>query len=134
VRALAARCTFWEKATLLHAEYHRPPDKAPCERLSRPYSDLAQMGSTVVEAQALADLPLLARVRAHKAAFYTAPWASYETALPGTLRLVPRPNRLAGLRSDYRGMGLMFFGLALPFDTMMERIAALEARVNALAE
>lgn len=134
VRALAARRTFWEKATLLHAEYHRPPDKAPGERLSRHYSDLAQMAGTDVEAQALADLPLLARVRAHKAAFYTAPWASYGTALPGTLRLVPRPDRLAGLRSDYQGMGPMFFGPALAFDAMMERIATLEERINALPE
>jgi hypothetical protein len=134
VRALSARRTFWEKATLLHAEYHRPPDRAPGERLSRHYSDLAQMAGTDIEAQALADLPLLARVREHKSAFYTAPWASYGTALPGTLRLVPRLESLARLRSDYRGMRPMFFGPALPFDAMMERIAALEGRVNALAE
>lgn len=133
VRALAARRTFWEKATILHAEYHRPLGKAPGERLARHYSDLAQMVGTDAEAQALADLPLLARVRAHKAAFYTAPWASYETARPGTLRLVPRPERLAGLRADYRGMEPMFFGPSLPFEAMMERIAALEERVNALA-
>ena len=134
VRVLAARRTFWEKATILHAEYHRPPAKAPGERLSRHYSDLAQMAGTEVEAQALADLPLLARVRAHKAAFYTAPWASYETALPGTLRLVPRPERLAGLRSDYRGMGAMFFEPPFPFDAMMGTIAELEGRVNSVAE
>ena len=134
VRVLAARRTFWEKATILHAEYHRPPAKAPGERLSRHYSDLAQMAGTEVEAQALADLPLLARVRAHKAAFYTAPWASYETALPGILRLVPHPERLAGLRSDYRGMGAMFFEPPFPFDAMMGTIAELEGRVNSVAE
>ena len=66
VRVLAVRRTFWEKATILHAEYHRLPGKAPGERLSRHYSDLAQMAGTDVEAQALADLPLLARVRAHR--------------------------------------------------------------------
>lgn len=134
VRALAARRTFWEKATLLHAEYHRPPGKAPGERLSRHYSDLAQMAGTEVEVQALADLPLLARVREHKMAFYTAPWAHYEMATPGTLRLVPHPERLAALRADYRGMAAMFFGPVLSFDDMMERVAALEGRVNALAE
>ena len=132
VRVLAARRTFWEKATILHAEYHRPPDKASGERLSRHYSDLAQMAGTGVEAQALADLPLLARVRQHKAAFYTALWASYETALPGQLRLVPRPERLAGLRTDYRGMSAMFFGPSLSFEAMIDKVAALEQRVNAL--
>lgn len=130
VRALAARRTFWEKATILHAEYHRPLGKAHGERLSRHYSDLAQMAGTEVEAQALADLPLLARVRAHKMAFYTAPWASYETARPGTLHLLPPAERLVKLRADYRGMGAMFFGPALPFDDMVERIAALEGRIN----
>jgi hypothetical protein len=134
VRVLAARRTFWEKATILHAEYHRPPDKIQAERLSRHYSDLAEMAGTVIEAQALADLPLLARVAAHKAAFYTTPWASYDTAKPGTLRLAPPESRLAGLRADYREMGPMFFGPTLPFDGMMDRIAALEGRVNALTE
>ena len=130
VRVLATRRTFWEKATVLHAEYHRPLDKALGERLSRHYSDLAQMAGTEVEAQALADLPLLARVRQHKASFYTAPWASYETALPGTLHLVPRPERLAGLRADYRGMSAMFFGPSSSFEAMMDKIAALERRIN----
>ena len=134
VRALAARRTFWEKATILHAEYYRPLGKAPGERLSRHYSDLAQMADTEVETQALADLPLLTRVRQHKAAFYTAPWASYETALPGTLRLIPHPERLAQLCADYRGMSAMFFGPSLTFDAMMEKIAALEEHINALAE
>ena len=134
VRVLAARRTFWEKATILHAEYHRPLDKTTGERLSRHYSDLSQMADTDIEKQALADLPLLARVRAHKAAFYTAPWASYETARPGSLRLVPRPERLAVLRADYRGMNSMFYGPVLAFDTLMERIAALEGRVNTITE
>lgn len=134
VRVLAARRTFWEKATILHAEYHRPADKASGERLSRHYSDLAQMAGTDVEAQALADLPLLARVRAHKAAFYTAPWASYETALPGLLHLVPPTERAAGLRADYRGMGAMFFGPSVPFEAMMDRLTALEERINTLAD
>lgn len=134
VRVLAARRTFWEKATILHAEYHRPPDKPSGERLSRHYSDLAQMVGTETEAQALADLPLLARVRQHKASFYTAPWASYETAQPGTLHLVPRPERLAGLRTDYRGMGTMFFGPSFPFEAMMDKIVALEKHINMLTE
>lgn len=134
VRALAARRTFWEKATLLHAECHRPPDGPTGERLSRHYSDLAQMAVTEIGAEALADLPLLDRVRRHKIAFYTSPWANYETARPGTLRLVPPPARVDALRADYRGMAPMFFGPSLSFEAMMPEIAALEARVNALAD
>lgn len=133
VRALAARRTFWEKAPLLHAECRRPPDRPTGERLSRHCSDLAQMAGTGIGAQALADLPLLDRVRRHKIAFYTSPWASYETARPGTLRLVPLPERLDALRTDYRGMAPMFFGPSLSFEAVMEAVAALEAQVNALA-
>lgn len=133
VRVLAARRTFWEKATLLHAEYHRPLDKPPSERLSRHYSDLAQMAETHIEAEALADLPLLTQVGRHKTAFYTAPWAHYETARPGTLRLSPPSERVARLRADYRSMSAMFFGTALSFENVLERIAALERRVNAAA-
>ena len=47
--------------------------------------------------------------------------------------MVPRPERLAGLRSDYRGMGAMFFEPPLPFDTMMKKIAELEGRINSPA-
>ena len=116
----------------MHAEYHRPLNKASGERLSRHYSDLAQMADTNVELEALADLPLLERVQTHKSFFYTAPWVSYETAIPGTLRLVPRPERLAELRADYRGMGAMFFGPALSFDALIDRIGALEGRINSI--
>ena len=134
IRVLAAERTFWEKATILHAEYHRPLGKSSGERLSRHYSDLAQMAETEIEVGALADLALLARARVHKTAFYTSTWASYETAVPGSLRLAPRPERLDSLRADYRGMEEMFFSPAVPFDAMMEKITALERRVNALAE
>jgi len=35
VIALEVERTFWEKATILHAEYHRPPEKPMRSRLSR---------------------------------------------------------------------------------------------------
>lgn len=42
-KVLAAERTFWEKATLLHAEYHRPPDKEIPIRLSRHYYDMSRL-------------------------------------------------------------------------------------------
>ncbi len=39
VRVLDAKRTFWEKATILHAEYHRPADKALAAGMSRHYYD-----------------------------------------------------------------------------------------------
>ncbi len=40
VRALDAKRTFWEKATILHAEYHRPADKPLAAGMSRHYYDI----------------------------------------------------------------------------------------------
>src|SRR5207248_10365847 len=43
VVALLAKRTFWEKATILHAEYHRPSDKPMPDRYSRHSYDTAVM-------------------------------------------------------------------------------------------
>jgi hypothetical protein len=44
VEALLAKRTFWEKATILHAEYYRPAEKALPDRYSRHYYDLPRLG------------------------------------------------------------------------------------------
>jgi hypothetical protein len=36
------RRTFWEKATILHSEHHRPIDKPTPDRFSRHYAALRQ--------------------------------------------------------------------------------------------
>jgi hypothetical protein len=41
--ALLAKRTFWEKATILHAEYHRPSDRSLPDRYSRHYYDVAML-------------------------------------------------------------------------------------------
>lgn len=41
--ALELERTFWEKATILHAEYHRDAAKPISDRFSRHYSDMAAM-------------------------------------------------------------------------------------------
>ncbi|MFC1498256.1 nucleotidyl transferase AbiEii/AbiGii toxin family protein [Verrucomicrobiota bacterium] len=42
VTVLSAGRTFWEKATILHQEHHRPEDKNLPDRYSRHYYDLAK--------------------------------------------------------------------------------------------
>jgi hypothetical protein len=130
VDALLAKRTFWEKATILHAEYHRPSEKMLPERYSRHYYDLAMLAKTPIGAEALADLPLLAQVVRHKEIFYPSAWAQYGLARPGTLRLTPKPERLAALQRDYRSMGVMIFGEPPAFDDIMETLAGLETEVN----
>lgn len=135
VRTLAAERTFWEKATLLHAECHRPPDKADRERHARHYYDLARLATQPVGDKALAGLDLLERVIAHKSFFFASSWAHYETARPGSFRLLPdESERLDGLRRDYEAMQSMIFGTAPTWDEIVHTLRALEGRINRLSE
>lgn len=130
IRALAAERTFWEKATLLHAECHRPPDKPARERLARHYYDLHRLSGQSVAARALARLDLLERVIAHKRFFFAQSWAHYETARPGSFRLLPVAGRLVELRRDYREMSAMIYGHVPDWQEIVAGLNALEKRIN----
>jgi hypothetical protein len=80
VVALEAERTFWEKATILHTEYHRPREKPMRNRLSRDCYDLCCMAKHGSGRRALADLALLQRVVEHKRIYFYSSWASYDTA------------------------------------------------------
>lgn len=109
VQALAAKRTFWEKATLLHAVFHRPEVRPGAEKLSRHYYDLAMLATTPVLDEALSDLELLSRVAEHKTQFSPAAWARYDLAKPGSLRLVPHEALAKMLARDYGAMKEMVF-------------------------
>jgi hypothetical protein len=130
VVALLAKRTFWEKATILHAEYYRPPDKALPGRYSRHYYDVAMLAQTTIRREALADKALLAQVVRHKETFYPSAWARYDLARPGSFRAVPEESRVAALEKDYRDMAVMIFGEPPEFDWIMETLAALEQEIN----
>jgi hypothetical protein len=70
ITTVVARRTFWEKATILHAEYHRPLSKPMPLRYSRHYADVAVMSRARVVDDALADIKLLKSVTNHKDLFY----------------------------------------------------------------
>jgi hypothetical protein len=130
VVALEAERTFWEKATVLHAEYHRPADKPLPLGMSRHYSDLAALSRHAAGQRAVADLDLLARVRAHKQTYFRSGWAHYETAVPGTFHLVPSPERRAQIERDYRGMADMFMATPPSFETIMTELDGMERQIN----
>ena len=134
VVALVAKRTFWEKATILHAEYHRPPEKAMLGRYSRHYYDVAMLAQGPIRAEALADFDLFAQVVRHKETFYPAAWAQYGRASPGSFRLLPPEARMAELERDYRNMGVMIFGEPPPFDEIMGQLDTLEREINKQTE
>ena len=132
VNVLAAERTFWEKVTLLHAEAHRPAESAPGDRLSRHHYDLAMMADSEHGTRALENPDLLRAVAEHKAVFFKSGWASYDSARPGTLKLMPDAARVVALKSDYGKMTPMFFEAPPPFDEIMKRIESLERAINEL--
>lgn len=132
VTSLLAKRTFWEKATILHAEFHRPPAKTLPGRYSRHYYDVAMMAASPVKQQAFEDLELLAAVVKHKQTFYASAWAQYPLAVPGTFKLAPAEARIQTLRRDYREMAVMIFGEPPPFEQIIEKLAVLEKELNAL--
>ncbi|MGD0900131.1 MAG: nucleotidyl transferase AbiEii/AbiGii toxin family protein [Thermoguttaceae bacterium] len=130
VRALDARRTFWEKATILHAEHHRPADKALAAGMSRHYYDVYQLAGQEIGRQAMECGDLLTRVVAHKRLFFASAWANYETAVPGSLHLVPREDQAVLLRTDYARMREMIFGEAPAWEQIVQGLRALEGQVN----
>jgi len=80
--------------------------------------------------RAVADLDLLARVRTHKQTYFRSGWAHYETAVPGSLRLVPSPERRAQVERDYRGMADMFMATPPAFGTIMAQLESMERQIN----
>lgn len=130
VKVLSVERTFWEKATILHAEYHRPAEKSIPERFSRHYCDFYELIRKGIAEKVIAFPDLLHRVSQHKALFFKSSWAKYEEAAQGTLRIVPPEYRLQALRSDYQKMQQMFFGKPPEFDRMMHMLSEWETKFN----
>ena len=130
VVALEIERTFWEKATILHAEYHRPASQPMRDRFARHYADFAALWKHPGGGAAATRLDLLERVRIHKSRFFASRWAHYETAVPGTLRFAPPDARLAELRRDYAAMEPMFLSPPPRFDAVLATLRQAENTIN----
>jgi hypothetical protein len=123
--------TFWEKATILHAEYHRPAEHALRGRFARHYADFAALWRHPSRPDALARLDVLQDVVQHKSRFFASSWARYQTAVPGSFHLVPPAYRHAALSQDYEAMQLMFLSKPPAFDQLLGQLRQAEAELNA---
>ncbi len=124
--------TFWEKVTILHREANRSEDKSFPTRYSRHYYDLCCMYNSPVKDAAFADLDLLDRVVKFKQKFYRCPWAKYEEAKTGTMKLMPPEYNLKALEDDYKHMQNMIFGTKPSFEEIMSTIQKLENEISVL--
>jgi hypothetical protein len=130
VIALEVERSFWEKATILHAEYHRPATKFSPDRFSRHYADVAALAKHPKASLAIDRHDIRDRVVRWKSQFFGSAWANYDAAKPGTFRIVPRPDQHPALRRDYQAMRDMYFTEPDSFDAILATLKDLEIRVN----
>ncbi|MBI2932275.1 MAG: nucleotidyl transferase AbiEii/AbiGii toxin family protein [Planctomycetes bacterium] len=131
VVALEVERTFWEKATILHVEYHRPAERPIPDRFSRHYSDFAALWRHSAKDAALKRLDLLDQVAIFKSRFFASGWSHYETAKPGTLKLSPSAGREAELQRDYAKMEPMFLKSPPPFAEVLKALGDAQREINA---
>ncbi len=130
VVALEVERRFWEKATILHAEYHRPAERPMPDKFSRHYADTAALAKHPSASGAIDQHDLRDRVVAWKGQFFGSSWANYGQAKPGTFHLVPPAERLPALRRDYEAMRDMYLSEPPSFDEALATLADLERRIN----
>lgn len=130
VQALLAKRTYWEKITLLHAEYHRPSDKNLPQRLFRHYYDIVMLDQKNITQEAMQDIRLLEDVVKNKSIYFPSKWANYNEAKIGTLRLYPNEEFIDQLKQDYKKMDDMFFGNPPDFNETLDKIIRIEKTIN----
>lgn len=131
VVALEAERSFWEKATILHVEFHRKADEPMPPRYSRHYADLASLARHSIAERALADADLRRRVVDWKNRFFARSWGRYDLAVPGSFRLAPPTSRSAELHKDYADMREMYLDPPRSFEEVVADLEDLERRINA---
>ncbi len=133
VQILQPERTFWEKATLLHEEHQRPPEKKRKARMSRHFYDLWAMIEAGVGEKAIGDPDLFNRVVEHRQFFFPYSWVDNSTLVRGSLRMAPPKDQVSDWESDYRAMkDPMFFEDAPSFDEILSAVRDFEAKFNSV--
>ena len=130
ITVLSVERTFWEKATILHDQYHRPSSYPTAERLSRHYYDFYKLAKSHVYEEAINNIGLLESVVINKNSFFYRAGAKYEEVLAGHLHLVPREERLVALEKDYEKMKPYFFAAYPRFDEIIGSLLKFEKDIN----
>ena len=115
--------TFWEKATILHAENSRnePTRIEKRNHMSRHIYDLVKLYYSEYGQMAINNLELLADVVRHKSTFYKDNKADYENATPSNIKIVPTADLNDSFKTDYEDMSRsMIVGNALSYEELIE--------------
>ena len=80
--------------------------------------------------RAVVQTNLLESVVQHKSLFFHSGWANYQTAVPGSIRLLPKTGRIGELKRDYEAMAEMLITEPQPLNAILRVIGELEERIN----
>ena len=130
ITVLSVERTFWEKATILHDQYHRADDYKTADRISRHYYDFYKLAKAGISERVVKNLELLESVVINKKSFFYRAGAKYEEVLIGQLHLIPSSARLDALKRDYAKMNSMFFAEPPKFDDIIKLLSDLEKEIN----
>jgi len=130
VHVLSPLRTFWEKATHLHAEAHRPDEKNTPIRLSRHYYDLFMFEQSLYGKSAMSNMSLLKDVIRHKTFLFPCTWAQYEAILQKGIQLVPDDKKLREIKADYDQTKIMLFNSTPEFNDILSKIKEMEVIIN----
>jgi hypothetical protein len=114
--------TFWEKATILHAEnsINEPTRIEKRNHMSRHIYDLVKLYYSEYGQMAINNLELLADVVRHKSTFYKDNKADYENATPSNIKIVPTADLNDSFKTDYEDMARsMIVGNALSYEELI---------------
>jgi len=132
VKILRPDRTFWEKATLLHAENSRnePSRIEKRNHMSRHIYDLVKLYNSKYGVMAMSDLELLADVVKHKSTFYKDNRADYPNATPRAIKIVPTPNLSHNFKVDYEDMAKsMIIGNPPTYEKLIESLEEMQLKL-----
>lgn len=131
VQCVTPRLTFWEKASLLHEQLTRPPAadgavRAVALHQSRHLYDLHRLWTHHGLSADTSLRELFPEVTQHRKTFYGYSWVSYDGLTSASLTLLPPDEQLPAWRQDYQQMRAMFFGQAVPFETLLTTLREIQ--------
>ena len=135
-RVMRPERTFWEKATAIHAFCAQGQFRGG-DRFSRHWHDITRLDKAGFVDAAIADRAVGRAVAKHKGMFFAEKDSKgvaidYESAVSGTLQLVPIDEALESLSDDYRRMvddGLLVEEVE-PFQELLDHCRRIQDRVN----
>ncbi len=125
--------TFWEKATILHAENSRnePLRIEKRNHMSRHIYDLVKLYKSEYGIMAMDDMNLLADVVEHKSIFYKDNRADYPNATPQNIKIVPINEINNSFKADYEDMAKsMIIGNPPTYEELLEILTKIELQLS----